>query len=299
MKLFNANKTEEKIKDAVLVSKEEQKEADKKEEVKENSQSKSHECKEDAFSTLAQMLGKSEKEIKEECILYQAKKIMASLGKVIVRYAPEKSEFAKVFYNCSALGINELMLSPAYLSEAKRLVKNENYPIQQLSAIVDFPFGEGMFKRKITEVKDLLANKLGNVYVMMPTSLVDGEQIKVLKKQTLKFAKLNKAKIGVAFSASDMSEEQLKNAIKTAEKTPVSTIVLVFGEVSEEEVKNIVQTAIKYKGNKKLKVLCNVKDEQAIISLVKMGVCSVLSPFADETGSNIIKRLNIESIKLK
>jgi len=134
--------------------------------------------------------------------------------------------------------------------------------------------------------------------VVMPNLLINNEMTKVLKRQTKKVGKAFKGKSGVAFNASDLSEDKLTFAVKIAQKTKIEFITLIFNSASQEEVEAKLRAVNKVKGDKKIFVFANVSSPEAIIALFKNQVDKILTPFADDIGKDLLKRFNVKSIKL-
>ncbi len=254
---------------------------------------------EDEFLDLANLLGKTVKEVKDECLLEEVRKIMSATGRVLVRYAPEKGELVNLMYNCKTLKISEILLSPVYVQEVKKIAKKEDFALSKISAIVDFPFGEGTFSRKVQEVRSLKALGVGKILVMMPTLMTAPDKLRLLKKQALKLARIYKGNVGIAFVASDTVEEELKSTLKAIEKLPLSFITLVFGEASVEQVIEAAKLLVKYKGKKSVAVMGNINGEKAVVELKNIGVDKIYSPYADAVGKSLVERFKVQGVKLK
>ncbi len=270
--------------------------SEKSEQREENSQEAYHEGE---FLDLANLLGKTVREIKDDCLLGQVRKIMQSISKVAVRYAPDKNQYLQLINISRVLEINEILLSPAYIKDFKKIAKKENFPMQKVSAIVDFPFGESLFARKVQEVKQLKREGVGNILVMMPVMMTAQEKIKQLKKETSKLLGLYKGKVGIAFSASDATIEQIKSALKAIEKLSIPSVTFVFGEIGNDNVEELINILVEMKGKKQISVLGNIKAEEAIIALKKAGVDKIYSSQAEEIGKALVQRFKIQGVNLK
>ncbi len=252
-----------------------------------------------AFYALAELLNTSVEDVKDECCLFQVRNIMNKLTKVIVRYNVTDKELEKILFNCDALNVNGIMLSPAYLPAVIRQKKKQNLKVN-IGSIIDFPFGESLFKSKLSDVRDSLRLGVNGVTVMMPAMLLDGKKnVKQFKKQSKKLGKIKKIDTSIAFSAMDINLEQIKTAFKIVEKSKLKAITFIFGDVKLEEFREKMTVINKFKGKKPVRILANVETVSAVQELIKDSVDIILSPFADEIGTELIKRFNIKSVKLK
>lgn len=250
-----------------------------------------------AFLALADLLNTSVEKVKDECCLFQLRKLMARLGKVVVRYDVSDAKIGKIIKNCLNLEISEVLVSPVYLNACLRQTQKHKLEKQRVCAFIDFPFGESSLKGKITDLKNSLNFGVDGATVMMPNVLLSSEKIKVFKRQVKKFGRVSKKETGVAVNATDLTEESIKSAIKAVDKTKLSFITFVFGDSKEEEIKAKIKAIYKYKGKKQVNILGNVSTPEAVMALFKMGVDRILTPYADEIGKELVKRFKIKSIK--
>ena len=136
------------------------------------------------------------------------------------------------------------------------------------------------------------------ITVAIPNVLNDSSTYKIFKKQIKKVGRSFKANSGVAFNASDLTDEQIKRAMKVTNKSKLSFVVFAFGDATLEELKNKMNVINKYKGSKKVCVLANVDRAEAVMELFKLNVDKILTPFADSIGEELVQRFRIKSVKL-
>ena len=252
-----------------------------------------------AFYALAELLNVSVEDVKDECCLFQVRNIMNKLTKVIVRYNVTDKELEKVLINCDALNVNGILLSPAYIPAIMRQKRKQNLKVK-IGSIIDFPFGESLFKSKLSDIRDSLRMGVNGVTVMLPAMLLeDKKNVKQFKKQSKKLGKIKRIDTSIALSAMDINLEQIKTAFKIVEKTKLKAITFIFGDVRLEEFREKMTVINKFKGKKPVRVLANVEQVSAVQELIKDNVDGILSPFADEIGVELVKRFNIKSVKLK
>ena len=253
-----------------------------------------------AFYELARLLNTDIESFKDECCLFQIKNLMHRLGKVIIRLNVTDSELAAVVDNSAKLETSEILLSPAYLPALVRRVEREKLEKLNICALIDFPFGESTFKSKMTNVKDVIKTGVDGVTVMMPAMMLERDNLKNFKKQCRKISRSLKNRAGIAVAAQDLNEDAIKTLVKTAEKTALAHVTFIFGEAGEQELKFKFGTILKYKSKKVcFKILGNVMRPEAVMELFKMGAETILTPYADDIGEELLKRFKIKCLKLR
>ncbi len=251
-----------------------------------------------AFNALANLLNTSVEKIKDECCLFQVRKLMSKLGQVIVRYDVSDAKIGKIIKNCLNLEVSEVLVSPAYLEACLKQTNKHKLQSQNVCAFIDFPFGESSLKGKLTDLRNSVNFGVDGATVMMPNVLLSQDKIKVFKKQAKKFGKAINKQTGVAVNATDISEDAIKNAIRAVDKTKLSFITFVFGDTPEDQIKSKIKAIYKHKSKKEIRILGNVCSPEAVMALFKMGVDKILTPYADEIGKELVKRFKIKSVKL-
>ncbi len=245
------------------------------------------------LAEFARILGTTVKSLKEEIYLLQIRKIMAKLQKVVVRYDMTEAEMEKIFLTAGHYGLGGITVAPAYLPNCIRQNKKSNAGKLKISSIIDFPFGESSLKGKISDVKESIKMGASTVAVSIPSMKLNKENLKELKKESRKFCFASKKKAGIVLNASDINEENYVEAMKVLRKTKLAYIVLAFGDATIEEVKRKLSVITKLGVNKKLFVLANVEKVESVVEIFKLKVDSILSPYADDIGNDLLKRFNL------
>lgn len=249
------------------------------------------------IAELAILLNEDEGKVRDDCLFSGIKKFTEKLGKVIVRYDLSDEELLRLAINSQTLGLKETAVSPAYIPSVARAVKRskENMIV---SALVDFPFGENAFSAKIAGVKESVSSGVDEVSVFMPAMSLYKENRKQLSKELKKIAATYKKHAGVAFSAENLSEENILAAARAAEKAGLNHVLFAFGESDEDSIKRKLSAVMKSGTALTLKVLGNVRTAEGAAKLFKMGAELVLTPYADEIGDELLKSFEIKSVKL-
>ncbi len=252
----------------------------------------------DPFALLAQILDTTAETIKEECVLFQIRKITSRLNKVVVRYNVTSAEMEKIFLNANALKLGGLSVAPIYLSMCAKQAKKHSLHDIPVGAVIDFPFGESSFKGKLANVKESVKIGADKFTVTMPSMLFTEENSKELKKQVRKLGNNYKENAGIVVNATDLSEDKIKRAVKAVSKSKLGYIIFAFGEATLNEVKNKLEVINKYKSYKKVGVIANVDSVEAVSQLIKLAVDYILTPYADLIGKDLFEKFKIKSVKL-
>lgn len=253
----------------------------------------------DEFPDLAALMNTTVEALKDEFFLFQIRKLMSRMGKVIVRYNVSEKELERFFVNSSLLELGEIVVSPVYLQScAKQIEKNRLHNLR-VGSLIDFPFGESSLKSKMADIRDSASFDADDITVVMPSVTTAEENANILKKQAKKISRSYRKGAGIALNATDLTDDQIKRAIKTAERTKLSFITFIFGETALSELVNRMTFINSIKGNKKIKVLANVDSAEGIMQLFKLDVDVILTPYADVIGKELIERFNVKGVKLR
>ena len=217
---------------------------------------------------------------------------MIKLQKAVVRYDMTEAEMDKLFLSASKYGLGGITVAPAYLQNCVRQNKKNKTKIDVCS-IIDFPFGESSLKGKISNVKESLKMGANSVAIAMPSMLFNPENLKMLKKQCRTLCRASKRRAGIVLNASDINEEKYAKAMKILNRSKLNFVTLAFGDATKEEVERKLNSLAKCGLNKKLYVLANVNSVESVVELFKCKVDCVLTPYADEIGTDLLKRFGL------
>lgn len=248
------------------------------------------------FSRLAEILNKDEKTVVEECKIFQIRNIMSKLSKAVVRRGLSDGAMKKLFKNAFASGIGELAVSPAYLDGLIKNLKGEENV--KVCAVVDFPFGEASFKVKFSELKNSVKRGVDAVMIVLNAIVLKKENAKEFKKQIKKISRTKGVERGVAINAEDVSAEEIKRLLKSAEKAGLDYVSFLFGNVTESELSDKMKEINDAKGKIAVKVMANAENVNGIKMLIALGVDGIITPYADDIAKELFKEFEIKSIKL-
>lgn len=271
------------------------------EKAEENAEGKSHaKCDKNVngeeilsnLQNLSVLLNTDVESLTKEIYLTQIRKIMSKLQKTVVRFDMTEEQMEKIFLSVNQYGLGGITVAPAYLSNCVRQIKKHR-AILNLCSIIDFPFGESSIKAKISNVKESMKIGANSVAVAMPSMMFNVDNLKMLKKQCKTLCRVSKKRAGIVINASDVNEDNYSKAMKVLSKTKLSFIVLAFGEATKEEVQRKLTSFKSCKVAKRTFVLANVESVESAVELFKLNVDSILTPYADEIGEDLLKRFSL------
>ncbi len=250
------------------------------------------------LNELASLLNVELNEIKDEYCLFQIKKLMSKVGKVILRYNFTDAEIISMLSNCNTVGISEVLFSPSYLPAVFRENTRSKINYNGINAIIDFPFGESLYKSKLLEIKSSIKLGVKCVTVMMPTIMLTHKNLGALKKQAKAVSKLKKVNSSLAFNGVDLTEDGIKTMFKVLSKTKLKSITITFNEESLDEIVKKIELINEHKGALHVRVLANVTEVEQMKELLCLGVEQILTPYAEEIAKRLLERFNITKLKL-
>jgi deoxyribose-phosphate aldolase len=251
-----------------------------------------------AFKELALLMNTTVSAIKDECCSFQIKNLMGRMGKALVRFGVNDKQMEKILLNADILGVQEVVISPSNLETCAKAVKKHNLERQKVTLLIDFPFGESSFENKLLAIKEGKKAGVDGITVTLQQNALSESRQKELKKQLKKISRSFKGDVGIAVSAEELTDNELKNLLKLTAKTKIKHVALLFGAVSEDTLISKLNFANKYKGKLKYKVLGNIETAVAVMNLFKLEVDVILTPYADDIGGELLKRFKVKSLKL-
>ncbi len=246
------------------------------------------------FPDMATLLNTTVKALKEEFYLFQIRKLMSRLKRVVVRYDVTETEIKGMLTTAKHLQSGGLVLAPVYLPACAKQIKKNGLSSVVIGSVIDFPFGENTFKSKLSGIKESVKVGANEVTVAIPSMLLGAGEIKNFKKQIKKLGKIKKVKVGVSLNASDLDEDKIKLALKILNKSKLSFITFAFGDATLIEVKNKLDVINKYRSAKDICVLANVDRAEAVTELFKLKVDYIITPYSDDIGDDLLKRFNLK-----
>ena len=250
------------------------------------------------FSRIADILGKDELTVLEECKIYQIKKIMSHVEKAVVRYGISDDEARAIINDAMTVNYGGVAISPAYLNTLSSNFKDGEEV--KVSAVIDFPFGESSFKVKHAEIKNAVKAGVDEIVVVFPAQLLQDnkESVKELKKEMKKIRRVGKVAKGVAVNAEDVNGEDLKRFMRLAEKRKMKFIAFLFGNVTAKELCDKMREIVISKNKAEIKVMANVEDVEGIKTLIAEQADVIVTPFADTIAKELFSEFKITKTKL-
>ena len=244
------------------------------------------------FAMFADIRCLSEKEIVEECKLFEIRKIMSNISAAIVRNELSEREKKDLVERVLFFGMKGVVASPCYLNSTVTAIKKTHKDVRLL-AVVDFPFGEGSEKSHITDIKDSIKKGVDGVMSVLSASLFNSADFKETKKRLKKISKIKSVNRYFAVSAADLNDGGIKRLVKVAAKYKFDGVSLLFGDAKESEVIERINVIKKEGLNKPVSVFANVKSLEGVKLLNSLKTDEIITPFADEIAAELIKKFDV------
>ena len=245
------------------------------------------------LATLAYLQNISFETAKKECCLFEIKKIMKRIGKVVVKPNVSDDEIEHILTLQNKVAIKETLISPIYIPTCYKIAKKLNVLDNEVNAFIDFPIGEGSNKTKVSATIEGMNSNADGVCVMMSSIMLTAKYSKNFKKLIAKLGRICKKKGGVAFSVMDLDEIQIKYLLRVIEKSKLSYLTFIVGQVEEKDLYEKMEIINKYRGKKTVKIMGNVDKANVVTELFKLNVDVILTPYADKIGEELLKRFGI------
>ncbi|MBQ9514242.1 MAG: hypothetical protein IJR66_04625 [Clostridia bacterium] len=239
---------------------------------------------------LASLQNISYEDAKKECCLFEIRKIMKRIGKVVVKPNVGDDEIERILALQEKVSIKETLISPIYISTCYKICKKLNVFHNEVNAFIDFPLGEGSNKTKISAAIEVMNSHADGVCVMMSPIMLTAKHSKEFKKLIAKLGRICKKDGGIAFSVMELDDMQIKYLLRVIEKSKLSYITFIFGQVGEQELNDKMAVINKYRGKKTVKVMGNVDKADVVTELLKLNADVILTPYADKIGEELLKR---------
>lgn len=252
----------------------------------------------DNFEELAKLIHKKVDTVKDESYYFHLKNLLGRVGKVIVRYNIKDEALEKLLINANTFNLNGIILSPVFLKSCAKFVKKHSLEKLPICALIDFPFGESLFKSKISDIKESIKTGVDGAVVMIPVALTVKEKIKELKKHLRKYSSMYNGLVSVALNASDVLEEDMKRTLTLIEKYGIKKVTIVFGNATLDMVVKTLKNVCSAVKRLPIDIVSNVESAEVCVELFELGVNNVYTPYADKIGKSLFKKFGIKCAKL-
>ena len=251
----------------------------------------------EAFNKLARLRGKSVEDIKDESCLSQIRKFMKRVGKVVSGNPLSEAEMRVTVKNTDAACIKEICAEPSFLPEVKKAMKKEGIASERVTALIDFPFGGGMAKSRLLDIKEVRKQGVDGAKICLSPALFTRRNARRLKREINGYCRAVHGDVSICVKADAINYDNLKAGATAVEKSKARGIVLMFGDVNLDDVKDKLRLLSDIKGKKK-GVIIGAKDVKSAIRLFSFGADEIYTPYADDIARELFGEFKIKSVKL-
>lgn len=245
-----------------------------------------------SFKDAVKVFGQSEEELSKEFKTYKARKMFNKMDYLLTDTELTDDEFIKECETAGYFGFKSVTVLPTKVKIAKLALKGKQVSVR---ALISFPYGEDVFKVKLTAVKLAVQSGADGIAVTVSTGAVkNGNQI-TMGAEIKKIVKAARKKpVTVILDANKMSEREIEKCslalIKCANVYSVMPSTLYD---KEKPSVSVLKDVIKVVSGKCFVdgggELSTVEETVGILSLGANGITSVNCPLI---AKDTLKKLN-------
>ena len=242
--------------------------------------------------SFAEILGKSERKLKQEFYLYKVKELLQKIGLTIDKQATQ-TEIQGSVDQAYHLGIKDFLLTPFYYSLVKGLGVKYRKGIS-LSVAVDYPLGETEVKGKVAGVKEACKNGADYVMCALPEKTIKLACLYQERKKLIKCGRASKKPFGIIAKAS-LEDGELQKILKNTDCVKSEFVAIEGHETEVTKLKEAISTAIANKGKRKLFVIANVDTVEKLTLLMEAKIDKIFTPYANVLAEELNKFATLQS----
>ena len=246
--------------------------------------------KEDKFVFAADMMGKTEQDLKNDTYKSYIRTFMNNIGKTfsLNTVSPAKIESAI----CMAERFNGagILLSPIYFDALKRIKSKMGSLIAPIFTMAGMPYGLSTIDGLKKDISYSIESGATRIMAVLPTASIELGNLVAVKKEYVKLAKkYKKYPFGIAINL-DFPLEQLKIFLGEVKHGKISSVTLFADDLEIEALGNYVTALSGIINDKKLIVTCSLDKFEDISYLFKCGVDKVYTTHFEGLCDELIQK---------
>lgn len=250
--------------------------------------------KEDKFGFAADMMGKSEQDLKNDTYRTYIRTFMNKVGKIFSGNSVNGEQIECAIPQIVRFTGAGICLSPIYFSVVKDIKKKTGILPVSFTVVAGYPFGVSTIKGLQADIAECVKSGANNITAVFPTASVALEKVYALKSEFVKLAKKNKKTVfGIAVNP-DFPEEQLKKLLDALKGSAVENITLLADGLDAVALGRFVTTVANAKGNLKLNVFSSLSTFDEVSYLIKRGADRVYTPYFESIGEELIQQFGVQ-----
>lgn len=250
--------------------------------------------KEDKFVFAADMMGKTEQDLKNDTYKSYIRTFMNNIGKTFESNSASLSKIEGAILTVKKFNGAGVLLSPICFDVVKR-IKNK---IESLAVPVFTLAGANRGLSTIGGLKkDIsVALKCGasGIVTVLPTASIELGSLVAVKKEFISLSKrYKKYSFGIAINR-DFPTERIKTFIEEIKNSKINSITLLAEGLDVVELGNHVTKLANVKGNKKLVVACSLGTFDEISYILKRGADKVFTTHFESLCEELIEKFGVQ-----
>lgn len=250
--------------------------------------------KEDKFGFAADMMGKSEQDLKNDTYRTYIKTFMNKIGKIFVGNSVSAEQIESAVPQMLRFNGAGVCLAPIYFDVVGTIRKKTGVLSTSFGVVAGYPTGVSTLKGLQADIKECVKNGASEIIAVFPTASVALEKAYSLKNDYVKLAKKNKkATFGIAVNP-DISEEHLKKLLESLNQSAVKSVTLLAEGLDALALGRFVTTVANAKGNLTLNVFCALSTFDEVSYLIKRGADKIYTPYFENIGEELIQQFGVQ-----
>lgn len=247
----------------------------------------------DKFGFAADMMGRSEQELKNDTYRNYIKTFMRKIGKIYegsdVSAEQIEADMALI-QKFNGLG---MALTPIYFDVVKDIRKRLGFVPVDVVATVGYPSAISTVKAMQTDMDICLSYGADGTIMVFPTATIALNQVAAVEEQYAKIARKSKKLFGLAINP-DFSEEYTKKLFELINETQISSVTLLGEGLEAKVLSKFVKTVCDCNVDKEIKVFCSLKTFDDISVVLKSGAAKIYTTCFEELGEELVKEFNVQ-----
>lgn len=250
--------------------------------------------KEDKFVFAADMMGKTEQDLKNDTYKSYIRTFMNNIGKSFESNSASLSKIEGAILTVKKFNGAGVVLAPICFDVVKRIknkIESLKVPVLTLAGANRGLSTIGGLKKDIS-----VALKCGasGIVTVLPTASIELGSLVAVKKEFISLSKrYKKYSFGIAINP-DFPTERIKTFIEEIKNSKINSITLLAEGLDVVELGNHVTKLANVKGNKKLVVACSLGTFDEISYILKRGADKVYTAHFESLCEELIEKFGVQ-----
>ncbi|MBE7089541.1 MAG: hypothetical protein E7362_01920 [Clostridiales bacterium] len=250
--------------------------------------------KEDKFVFAADMMGKTEQDLKNDTYKSYIRTFMNNIGKSFKSNSASLAKIESAISTVKKFNGAGVVLSPICFDVIKRIknkVESSNVSVLTLAGA---PCGLSTIGGLKKDISVAIRRGANGIVAVLPTASIELSNLVAVKKEFVSLArKYKNYPFGIAINP-DFPTERIKTFIEETKNSKITCITLLADELDVVELGNYVTKLANVKGDKKLAVTCSLDTFDEISYILKRGADKVYTAHFESLCEELIQKFGVQ-----